>query len=500
MFKSLLFTIISTFIFKSAFAVNTVTYIVSFGDRTLIKVDENGLEHTIKLPKDPEVIVTKGERAYMLTSTYTSDPIRPASPNGIKRTLSAMDLESLSVSGEVELQHEPVALVLTDQHAYVAHFSGASVSVHDLQDLTKTEEIKVGQLPISLEIRKGLLYVLCQESKSLHVINKETLKTLHKLDLGSTPKGFCFTESMGYILNTDNSVTVLDLKDHQVINCISVGKKPSSMVLTADHLVVANEEDNTITALSLVDHKVSTVQKVGRKPIKMAADDHFIYVLNQQDATVSIHQRQTLRLVALQVLDFKPSELDLTNTHIYVDGQRAFPKYPIPEQIQHILRQHQLSDYAMNTKLFEGMRDVQIIRRNPDGTLEKPLTDQVALDRIIQPLFPQSVLCHDSEKGQHKLLTALSIYLYTGQTHYARVTLRGLIELGNPYACALGVLAYKHDLWGAKGNSALATLLKTKADTRTIERFERTMPGFYESLQPYLTHTLQVIKDIVVGT
>jgi YVTN family beta-propeller protein len=105
----------------------------------------------------------------------------------------------------------------------------------------------------------------------------------------------CDAASQAFIPNQgDNTVSVIELSDHSVIETIDVGGSPTGVAMDAKggYVYVTNLADATVSVLSVPYFGEITRIPVGNGPfgVAVSSDGDYIYVSNSQDDTVSVIQ------------------------------------------------------------------------------------------------------------------------------------------------------------------------------------------------------------------
>ncbi|EKQ51891.1 MULTISPECIES: YncE family protein [unclassified Clostridium] len=100
----------------------------------------------------------------------------------------------------------------------------------------------------------------------------DTGKLIKKVEAGKHPAHVVFTEDGKYVLvtnNEDNSVSVIDAKNYNVISTITVGKGPHGFRISKDSkfAYVANMGEDTISVVDIGNNKEVKKIKVGNIPV-----------------------------------------------------------------------------------------------------------------------------------------------------------------------------------------------------------------------------------------
>ncbi|MBR8834742.1 MAG: hypothetical protein DSM106950_12065 [Stigonema ocellatum SAG 48.90 = DSM 106950] len=168
--------------------------------------------------------------------------------------LSIIDLPSRQVTDTIHVGHNPYAVQLVGNRAFVSNWGDKTVSVIDVPDREVENTIDVGTHPnaLALNPKKNELYVANADSDNVSVIDTKTQKVIRTIDLspypgakqGSSPNAVAVSPdgSTLYVANaTNNDVAVIRLANttegsdqDKVIGLIPTAWYPTGLVVSPD--------------------------------------------------------------------------------------------------------------------------------------------------------------------------------------------------------------------------------------------------------------------------
>jgi YVTN family beta-propeller protein len=105
--------------------------------------------------------------------------------------------------------------------------------------------------------------------------------------VGTNPIGLAYAGGYLWVANrSDNTVSRVDPKTHQVARPYRVGLTPEALAVTRDHVWVANAGDGTVTQISISADQVVGLVSVGHQPAAIAAGPSGVWVANSGDNTI----------------------------------------------------------------------------------------------------------------------------------------------------------------------------------------------------------------------
>jgi len=182
-------------------------------------------------------------------------------------------------------------------YAYVANFSGSTVSVINTANNTVVKTVTVGGSPFDVAVDQAgkAAYVTNFGSGTVSVISTSTNAVTATITVGTSPDGIVIAPNgkTAYVANQgSNSVSVINTGTKKVTATVSVQSQPSEMALTPNgaFLYVVNFGSNTVSVISTLTNKVVATVNVGGTPVAVAIspDGTTAYVTNYASNTVSV--------------------------------------------------------------------------------------------------------------------------------------------------------------------------------------------------------------------
>ncbi len=156
---------------------------------------------------------------------------------------------------------------------------------------------------IQVDEERQLLYAVTTEDNSLYIYDLKERKTVRRLSLGG--------EGYTCLLSPDrdelyiscwgcNRVVILDTEKQEFKAFIPVGDNPNDLALTRDgkHLFVANSNDNSVSVIELASHQVIEVLNAALYPdspsgstsnsLALGKDDRTLYVANADNNCLAV--------------------------------------------------------------------------------------------------------------------------------------------------------------------------------------------------------------------
>ncbi len=158
--------------------------------------------------------------------------------------------------------------------------------------------MKLGNTPSDIAIDntgEKILYIANEISNSVSVVDLQTHKVLEEIEVGERPTGIAFDTYTNriYVTNSgSDSVSIIDGVTRKVINDIDLNSGDVPVDLVIDQLnslvFVINEGSESVAVIK--DTKVLRWVKVGAWPTQIAINPHVhkVYVTNNDDGSVSI--------------------------------------------------------------------------------------------------------------------------------------------------------------------------------------------------------------------
>ncbi|HYK73640.1 MAG TPA: YncE family protein, partial [Pseudoneobacillus sp.] len=200
---------------------------------------------------------------------FTEDGQYALVTNNKDNDVSVIDLKDYTIDQTIKTGKGPHGFrVSTDsKYAYIANMGEDTVSVINLENFKEEQTIKVGSTPVTTAITtdgKTLLATLHTDN-AVAIVDVETGE-ITKVEVGNGPAQvyiqpdnlFAFIANQGSVDNPSNSVTKIDLLTKEVIATIETGKGAHGVVISPDnqYVFVTNMFDNT---LSVIDNNQNNV-------------------------------------------------------------------------------------------------------------------------------------------------------------------------------------------------------------------------------------------------
>ena len=169
-----------------------------------------------------------------------------------------------------------------------ANFADDTVTVYEN---SKRYDIGVGDGPNKIDVKNGLIFVSNTKDNSITVINLNNKEIVKTIKVGKGPIGIEIGERFAYAVNSgSNSVSVIDLNSLVVTSTIKVENTPIDAVLRDDGtlLYVTNLGSNSISVINTQDNSVIDTIKDTRliqspSAIQITPNNDFLYILNTKN-------------------------------------------------------------------------------------------------------------------------------------------------------------------------------------------------------------------------
>ncbi len=164
------------------------------------------------------------------------------------------------------------------------------------------------------------LYVVAQEGKALLVVDNETQKVLNKISVGNQPHSVILNSDgkRAYVSNQwSDNVSVIDLTTSIVIDTLKTGNGPAGLSLSADgkFLYVVNSYSSDISVIDLNTREEIKRLIAGNNPtgIKLSPDGKILFVTGRRANIVPYGEPVVTELTVItdstqRVLEYKNME------------------------------------------------------------------------------------------------------------------------------------------------------------------------------------------------
>lgn len=145
--------------------------------------------------------------------------------------------------------------------------------------------------PINMAVSKdgSRLYVVAQEGNALMVVDPEQQKVLNKISVGDFPHSVILSKNgqNAYVSNQwSDNVSVIDLASSKVIDTLKTANGPAGLALSADGkvLYVVNSYSSNISVIDLQTKEERKRLMAGNNPVgaRLSPDGKYIYVTNRR--------------------------------------------------------------------------------------------------------------------------------------------------------------------------------------------------------------------------
>ena len=145
-------------------------------------------------------------------------------------------------------------------------------------------------------------------------------------------------DDKGYVVNYGpDTVSVLDLKNDEVIKTIEVGVSPKQILRHGDKAYVVNLESNSVSVLDLKTDVVVKNISVGDYPTLMRIHDEKGYVLNGPSHTISVINLST-DIVVCTFQNPKDEDVTIIYPHMYLGLHKVGFAFDTPQEINTYMR------------------------------------------------------------------------------------------------------------------------------------------------------------------
>lgn len=165
--------------------------------------------------------------------------------NGLGRTVSKMNLETLEISNDIVVVGEvPNRIFADDEKVYVVNSSPAGITIIDgsTDQIINNISLTEGSNPWSMAFVGGnKAYVTNLFANSVTVVNLVTGDSLNTIQMGVAPEGILVLDDFAYVTNTGgfpdyspSTVSVIDIRTDSVTKTVDVAPNPQELTLAPD--------------------------------------------------------------------------------------------------------------------------------------------------------------------------------------------------------------------------------------------------------------------------
>ncbi len=276
----------------------------------LIRTDKNRVCGSIGVVGHPSYLAVNQSNTYLYVLTAWDSSIKVIELS-THRTVDVIRLPAT-------LKPTFMTLSPNSQSAYLLDERGNRLVLLDLPSGTISNNVMLGHRP---------QYVLClpdhnqlavssSMSQSVYLVDPVKLTTEEVIPVGSDPQGLLVWNDLLYIAESRlNTVTVYDLRDHQILKRIRVGSTPRRLFNTGNTIFVANHKSGDLS--TLVPGQLTTFRtiKTGEKPLEMTYSENqrWLYVGDEGRGEITVIDNTSKRVERRIMLGTPPLGLAVLN-------------------------------------------------------------------------------------------------------------------------------------------------------------------------------------------
>jgi YVTN family beta-propeller protein len=275
---------------------------------SVINGKRNDLINEIKVRDGPADIAIDSKNNLIYTlhpknkniSVIQRDNLIDVLPPFIKQIPIIYGIFDYKVIRNIPLNHIPYSLGIDSNHSklYVSHYSASNnLSVIDTNTGKVSSEINnVGDKPsdIYVDSKFNKVYVANSGDNTVSVINGTDNNIIKRIPVGKNPISIAFNpnDNKIYVANSgDNTVSVIHGTDNNMIEKIPVGKNPISIAFNPNDnkIYVVNKGDSTVSVINGNYDIVVSLFEVGNNPTSVIINEkqNILYVVNNRDHAVT---------------------------------------------------------------------------------------------------------------------------------------------------------------------------------------------------------------------
>ncbi len=236
--------------------------------------------------------------------------------NGLSdQMVQIIDIVAMRTSDSVSMAKAWLGLAFSDDEKFLyvsgGHdnwivrfaFNSGKLQPHDTLVIGKPWPEKISVAGIALDDVRGILYTVTKENNSLYLINVRTGRVLERYPLGA--EGYtCILSPDRKILYVScwgcNKVELFDTGKRAFVSAITVGDNPNELCITRDgyFLFVANANDNTVSVIDTREHRVIETLNAALFPdspigsttnsLVLSEDEKTLYVANADNNCLAV--------------------------------------------------------------------------------------------------------------------------------------------------------------------------------------------------------------------
>lgn len=218
-------------------------------------------------------------------------------------SISKVDLENFTQVDKILLRNDsrrigPHGICINSNQIFTANNYTNDISIVDIKNKKNVENYTIGMHCNDVKILNDTAYVICGNSNILAAFNLQEKGIQTQIPCGSLPHSMHIDKRRNIMVianMNDDSITLVDCKKNTVIKNIRVGAYPTKAVFSpnGDYIYVCESNlglnyKGSISIISLKNFQILNRVKVGNSPVDMYLDTSFCYVSNFGDGSISI--------------------------------------------------------------------------------------------------------------------------------------------------------------------------------------------------------------------
>lgn len=232
-------------------------------------------------------------------------------------TVSIVDLDTMNVTGSIEMPGKPAGIAVSERFAYVSRPEAKAIGVIDLQTGKALPDIDVGGGPLGIAVHPSgsPVYVADWFSHSLLVVDPETRAVTQTFETGESPSGVAVSADGETVVTADrdsNQVSFIDSETGEADARIAVGERPFGVTISPDQARVyaVNVGSDDVTVIDAETHAVMATVPVGSHPYAAAEANGRVFVTDQYGGTLSVFDAKSFEPIDEIVIGEYPEGIE----------------------------------------------------------------------------------------------------------------------------------------------------------------------------------------------
>lgn len=236
------------------------------GSAVFYDTETDELIKKVEVGSHPAHIVFTEDGKYVLVTNYEDDNV------------SIIDAQSYEIVNTVTVGNGPHGFRISpdSKFAYIANLDEDTISVVDIDNNKEVKKIKVGSGPVTTAITSDgkKLIVTISSDNSMAIVDLDT-EEIEKVEVGEGPIQVYLTTDDKYALvanqgtedNPSNTISKVDLTTKEVVN-IEAENGPHGVVISSDdqYVFVTNMYDDSVSVIDNSNNEVIQTIPVGETP------------------------------------------------------------------------------------------------------------------------------------------------------------------------------------------------------------------------------------------